>query len=216
MNARSIVVFDIEATCWKKGVFSKNKETIEIGAVYWQKGQLSERPEFQTFVKPLKHPRLSPYCQQLTGITQEQVDAAPLFPHALLAFCEWMKPFGAVTLASWSHYDLWQLDLDFALHGIPKFEWPHLDVKKVATRVLGGMSFTASAAALGVDLKDGRHRAIHDARATAELLDRLYAKEDASQLKIRTPKPIHVPSANETPRDIDPERASPPRGKRSR
>jgi hypothetical protein len=29
---RRIVVVDVEATCWKKGVFSRKKETIEIGA----------------------------------------------------------------------------------------------------------------------------------------------------------------------------------------
>jgi inhibitor of KinA sporulation pathway (predicted exonuclease) len=173
---RSIVVLDVEATCWKKGVFSKNKETIELGAVHWHKGQVSKRSEFQTFVKPLKHPQLSPYCKELTGITQENVDSAPLFPQALLAFCEWMKPFGSVTLATWSRYDLWQLDLDLALHGLPKFEWPHLDAKKVATGVLGGMSFTATAAALGIALKEGRHRAIVDARVTAEILERLSSR----------------------------------------
>ena len=30
---RRIVVVDVEATCWKKGVFSRKKETIEVGAV---------------------------------------------------------------------------------------------------------------------------------------------------------------------------------------
>ena len=32
-GARRLVVVDVEATCWKKGVFSRKKETIEIGAV---------------------------------------------------------------------------------------------------------------------------------------------------------------------------------------
>ena len=31
--------------------------------------------EFQTYVKPTIHPKLTEFCTQLTGIKQEQVDA---------------------------------------------------------------------------------------------------------------------------------------------
>jgi len=51
---RRIVVVDVEATCWKKGVFSRKKETIEIGAVRLLIDRAeSTWPEFQTFVRPL-------------------------------------------------------------------------------------------------------------------------------------------------------------------
>ena len=47
-----IVVVDVEATCWKQGVFSRKKETIEIGAVLLLLDRAeSTWPEFQT-VRP--------------------------------------------------------------------------------------------------------------------------------------------------------------------
>jgi inhibitor of KinA sporulation pathway (predicted exonuclease) len=172
---RRIVVVDVEATCWKKGVFSRKKETIEIGAVRLLPDRdHSQWPEFQTFVKPRRLPRLSSFCRELTGITQQDVDAAPSFPEALRQFLEWSQPLEQVVLATWSHYDLWQLDLDLEAHGLPKLAVPFLDVKKLAARLVGSKSFADTARALGAD-DDAmpRHRAIADAHRTARILHRL-------------------------------------------
>jgi inhibitor of KinA sporulation pathway (predicted exonuclease) len=172
---RRLVVIDVEATCWKKGVFSRKKEIIEIGAVrlLLDRDQ-SKWPEFQTFVRPRRLPRLSSFCRELTGITQENVDAAPAFPEALRLFLEWSQPLERVVLATWSRYDLWQLDLDLEAHGLPKLTIPFLDVKKLAARIVGPKSFEETARELdpdGVTLPT--HRAIADARRTARILNRL-------------------------------------------
>ena len=172
---RRIVVLDVEATCWKKGVFSRKKETIEIGAVKLLLDRAESKwPEFQTFVRPQRLPHLSTFCRELTGITQENVDAAPTFPDALQQFLEWCEPFGQVVLATWSHYDLWQLDLDLEAHGLPNLAVPFLDVKKFAARTVGAKSFERTARELAPDSVDmPRHRAIADARRTALILNRL-------------------------------------------
>jgi inhibitor of KinA sporulation pathway (predicted exonuclease) len=172
---RRIVVIDVEATCWKKGVFSRKKETIEIGAVRVRLDHAeSTWPEFQTFVRPRRLPRLSSFCRELTGITQESVDAAPTFPEALQRFLEWSQPLERVVLASWSRYDLWQLDLDLEAHGLPTLATPFLDVKKLAARVVGARSFEETARALVPDdAARPRHRALADARETARILHRL-------------------------------------------
>ena len=172
---RRIIVVDVEATCWKKGVFSRTKETIEIGAVrlLFDRGE-SEWPEFQTFVRPLRLPRLSSFCRELTGITQENVDAAPAFPDAMRLFLEWTQPLEEVVLATWSRYDVWQLDLDLEAHGLPKLSLPFLDVKKLAARVVGSKSLETTARELTADGVAGpRHRAVADARRTARILYRL-------------------------------------------
>ncbi len=169
---RRLVVVDVEASGWKKGVFSRRKETIEIGAVrlLLDRDQ-STWPEFQTFVRPLRLPRLSSFCRELTGITQENVDAAPSFPDALRLFLEWAKPSERVVLATWSRYDLWQLNLDLEAHALPKMDLPFLDVKKLAARIVGSKSLKETAQELTVD-GDAlpRHRAIADARLTARIL----------------------------------------------
>lgn len=172
---RRIVVIDVEATCWKKGVFSRKKETIEIGAVLLLLDRAhAEWPEFQTFVRPLRLPRLSSFCRELTGISQENVDAAPSFPEALRLFLEWSQPLEQVVLASWSHYDAWQLDLDLEAHGLPKLALPFLDVKKLAAHIVGGKNLEDTARELAPDcLAMPRHRAIADARRTARILHRL-------------------------------------------
>jgi 3'-5' exoribonuclease 1 len=172
---RRIVVVDVEATCWKKGVFSRKKETIEIGAVRLLLARAqSTWPEFQTFVRPQRLPRLSNFCRELTGITQRDVDAAPTFPEALRLFLEWSQPSERVVLATWSHYDLWQLDLDLQAHGLPKLAFPVIDVKKLAARIVGSKSFEETVRDLAPDsLAMPRHRAIADARRTARILYRL-------------------------------------------
>jgi inhibitor of KinA sporulation pathway (predicted exonuclease) len=172
---RRIIVADVEATCWKKGVFSRSKETIEIGAVrLLLDGGHSSWPEFQTFVRPLRHPRLSSFCRELTGIAQENVDAAPSFPEAARLFLEWSQPLEQVVLAAWSGYDVWQLDLDLEAHGLPKLALPFLDVKKLAARILGSRSLEETARELDADGGAApRHRALDDARRTARILYRL-------------------------------------------
>jgi 3'-5' exoribonuclease 1 len=172
---RRIVVVDVEATCWKKGVFSRKKETIEIGDVLLLLDRDQSRwPEFQTFVRPQRLPRLSSFCRELTGITQENVDAAPTFPEALRLFVEWSQPVERVVLATWSRYDLWQLDLDLAAHGLPKLAIPFLDVKKLAARIVGAKSFEQTVRDLAPDAVEmPSHRAISDARRTALILNRL-------------------------------------------
>jgi len=172
---RRIVVVDVEATCWKKGVFSRKKETIEIGAVKLVLDRAEKQwPEFQTFVRPQRLPRLSSFCRELTGINQDDVDAAPSFPEALQQFLKWSQPLERVVLASWSHYDLWQLDLDLEAHDLPKLDFPFLDVKKLAARIVGAKSLEATAREL-VPENTGtpRHRAVPDAHRTAQILNRL-------------------------------------------
>ena len=172
---RRIIALDVEATCWKKGVFSRKKETIEIGAVLLRLDRDEARwPEFQTFVRPLRLPRLSSFCRELTGITQEDVDAAPGFPEALRLFLEWSQPLKQVVLATWSRYDVWQLDLDLEAHGLPGLALPFIDVKKLATRIVGSRNFEQTAAELVPDDRGmARHRALTDARRTARILHKL-------------------------------------------
>jgi inhibitor of KinA sporulation pathway (predicted exonuclease) len=106
--------------------------------------------------------------------TQENVDAAPSFPEALRLFLEWSQPLEQVVLATWSRYDLWQLDLDLEAHRLPKLAIPFLDVKKLAARIVGTKSFEETARELALDgVAMPNHRAIADARCTARILKRL-------------------------------------------
>jgi inhibitor of KinA sporulation pathway (predicted exonuclease) len=177
-GAGHVIVLDVEATCWRNNLWTKKKETIELGAVRWTRKRTKKRREFQTFVRPVRIPKLSTFCIELTGIKQSDVDPAPTFPEALHAFLEWAQPLDEMLLATWSRYDLWQLDLDLEFHHLPKLDLPHVDIKKLATKIVGGKSFAATAKALGLEVGEDRHRAIADARLTAEILDRLLERKN--------------------------------------
>jgi hypothetical protein len=112
------------------------------------------------------------------------VDAAPAFPEALRFLLDWLEPLEPVVLATWSRYDLWQLDLDLEGHGLPKLAIPVLDVKRLAARIVGSKSLEKTARELVPDLSTvasakvedlslPRHRAVADARRTAWILHRL-------------------------------------------
>ena len=75
------LVVDLEATTSDDGSLPPEQmETIEIGAVLADARTLAPVDEFQSFVHPVRRPRLHPFVTKLTGITQAMVDGAPLFP----------------------------------------------------------------------------------------------------------------------------------------
>src|SRR5690606_20200970 len=76
MQHRDYLVIDLEATCDNAGAVPKREmEIIEIGAVLVDRTSFEPIAEFQTFVRPVRHPKLTRFCQELTSITQAQVDA---------------------------------------------------------------------------------------------------------------------------------------------
>lgn len=46
--------------------------------------------DFHTFVRPTEEPKLSEYCKNYTGITQDDVDNAVTLPEAIRMFHEWL------------------------------------------------------------------------------------------------------------------------------
>ncbi|XP_050398100.1 3'-5' exoribonuclease 1 [Patella vulgata] len=85
-----IVVIDYEATC-EADVFNYRHEIIEFPAILVNvpNGELVD--EFRSYCKPIENPKLTKFCTELTGITQDKVDTAEEFPVVLQKFEEWLK-----------------------------------------------------------------------------------------------------------------------------
>jgi inhibitor of KinA sporulation pathway (predicted exonuclease) len=166
------LVVDLEATCDDRGTIPRSEsEIIEIGAVLVDGASLCAVDEFQTFVRPIAHPTLTPFCTQLTTITQADVDAAPLFPAA----AERLAAFGAGALfCSWGAFDRNQLEADARRHSVPPPLGPrHLNVKEAFARAAGDRKTMGNRAVLrrvGIDATGTHHRGIDDARNIAMLL----------------------------------------------
>ncbi|KPI88768.1 hypothetical protein ABL78_2147 [Leptomonas seymouri] len=87
-----IIVVDVEATCEENNQ-NYPHEIIEFPGVLInvRTGQVDRAHSFHTYVKPWRNPTLTPFCTQLTGITQETVDAAPTITEAIKLFEKWYK-----------------------------------------------------------------------------------------------------------------------------
>ncbi|KAG2448643.1 hypothetical protein HYH02_006530 [Chlamydomonas schloesseri] len=89
------LVLDLEATCTKRRDLFPI-EIIELSCVLLDAHSLAVRGEFQAYVRPTEHPRLDPFCVELTGIEQHQVDAAPLLGEVLGRLQAWLEGLGAL------------------------------------------------------------------------------------------------------------------------
>ncbi|MBU0707860.1 exonuclease domain-containing protein [Patescibacteria group bacterium] len=102
---KGFVVFDCEVTTWEGALRRRwsgqgeHIEVVQIGAARVLAANISEKETFEIIIQPTVNPRLSDFFVQLTGITQEVVDATGVsFPEALQRFGEWM---GSDYLYSW-------------------------------------------------------------------------------------------------------------------
>jgi len=174
---RDYLVIDLEATCDDQGAVPRPEtEIIEIGAVLVDGRTLAPKSEFQTFIRPVRHPRLTGFCTQLTSITQGDVESAPSFTVALSQLAEFINVHeGAHPLfGSWGNYDRNQFRQDANFHcvSLPLGD-DHLNIKQAFSDALGTEKRFGMARALmrlGVPLQGTHHRGIDDARNIAVLL----------------------------------------------
>jgi len=77
-----ICVYDFECQC-TQGDELKFNEIIEFPIVVVDVKNRKVVAEFQTYVKPVIEPKLTDFCTELTGITQDQVDKGVILQEAL-------------------------------------------------------------------------------------------------------------------------------------
>jgi len=172
----NILVVDLEATCSEDGAIApESMETIEIGAC-WVDGDGIVIDRFQSFVQPVLNRRLTPFCTNLTGIQQIDVDGALLFDKAaelLRCFVDQHRT-ATSTWCSWGAYDRRQIERDSALHGIVEpIELPHQNLKRLfakAQRIGKEVGMAKACELAGLALEGAHHRALDDALNVARLL----------------------------------------------
>ena len=178
-EVRHYLVIDLEATTDDgaddaRAVPRDEMETIEIGAVLVRATTLAVEAEFQTFVRPVRHPVLTPFCTELTGITQARIADAPAFPEAMEALRRTMLDGRwGVVWGSWGLFDDTQLRRDCAFHALDYPMPEHLNLKNVFSAAQGRRKRYGMAKALhlcGLDLVGAHHRALDDAKNIAQLL----------------------------------------------
>jgi inhibitor of KinA sporulation pathway (predicted exonuclease) len=172
------LIIDLEATCSNDGAVPRHEmEIIEIGAVMQSSLTFEIESEFQTFVQPVRHPQLTEFCTELTGIKQREIADAPLFGLALESLKKWMDAFDDALFCSWGDYDRNQFIQDCEYHelGYP-FRSNHLNLKAEFSRSLNLRKRLGIAEALrhlGLDFEGNHHRGLDDARNIARVVRRV-------------------------------------------
>lgn len=160
-----LVVVDLETT----GAPSDGSAILEIGAVRVSGGCSFDA--FQTLVNPGRPIPLS--IQVLTGIRDRMVDAAPRLPEAMQRFSAWLaRSPDAAFVAHNAPFDEGFVRRALALCGLPPLARAVLCTRRLARRLVPEATrFGLDALCEQFSIENrARHRALGDAKATAELL----------------------------------------------
>ncbi len=175
------LIIDLEATCTNDGGFPRTEmETIEIGAVLQDAVNYEIVSEFQTFIRPVRHPVLTKFCTQLTSIRQADLADAPTFPEALAAMIRWRSGFASSLFCSWGDYDRKQFLQDCSYHDVEyPFHEGHLNLKtefSTAINLRRRLGVAQALQHLKMTFEGTPHRGLDDARNIARIVRRIGCK----------------------------------------
>jgi len=167
------VILDLEATCWQGNAMDRRTEIIELAA-FRVNGYGEWIDQFQSFIRPVDHPRLSAYCTELTTITQEQVNKAKTFNHVFQSFQEWLEQEDSAQLiCTWGDKDIdiikaectrHRHDISFLPSSINlKAQYARLNRLPKEVGLLKALEYNE------IEFEGTPHRAIDDAYNTAQL-----------------------------------------------
>lgn len=172
----NFIIYDLEATCWRGRPPRKVQEIIEIGALLVN-GYGEVEDVFSRFVRPVISPNLSAFCEELTSITQEDVDRADTFDRVIEDFQDWARVFDEdYVLCSWGSFDKRMMIQDCELHDV-ETDWidPHINLRQQYRTIRGLRKPTGLRRAVeheGFEFTGIHHRAIAD----AENLTKIFTK----------------------------------------
>ncbi|MFC5467437.1 exonuclease domain-containing protein [Cohnella suwonensis] len=167
------IILDIEFN-GRKFASELPMEVIEIGAVRLD-STLNHVDEFSSLIKPVYFSKLNSFIKKKTGIPQEEIDIADGFPKVIGDFEDWLSRSDEFLLFTWGGEDLKRIVFDTRMHKLDDSFWTgayYYDLLKGYLRyknVTNDVSVEAAVAELGIPAEGSAHRALGDARMTAEV-----------------------------------------------
>lgn len=172
---RPVVIFDIEASCEDRAINPYyNMETIEIGAVKVINNRVSE--EFQILIEPEYIQSLTPFCEELTGITFADLKGKPKFTKAIIEFHNFIKNCDIYSCGDFDRKfltkELEEKGKTYE-HGLIKntINSYHRDLKKNYTKFTNKKKagMVGMARELGIVLEGEHHRGLDDSKNLAKI-----------------------------------------------
>ena len=166
-------------------------EIIEIGAVKLSDEVYEKMDEFSILVKPQFNDRIEPKITSLTGISYEDVTDAVCYEEAVAAFSEWIGYGEPARLYSWSTSDSSQICHECEEKNIPVpanmgdwVDFQRMFPQETGLHIERQLSLEYAAELAGVDFDEkSAHRALYDARVTAELVAIVLSGEYRERMK---------------------------------
>lgn len=185
-NFRHFLVLDFEATCWPTDLTAADlQEIIEFPVVRVDSATFREVGVFHEYVRPRHHPRLSTFCTDLTGITQDMVDEADDFSTVLDRFLAWLgenkqedlRPDILVTCGEWDLATILPAQCRISGKSVPHCFHRWVNIKKSYHSHYGRFPRSMAEMLSSTGLKhEGRpHSGIDDARNVARLAMKMAA-----------------------------------------
>lgn len=238
-----LLILDFESTCWKNRHAAPPPEIIEFPVVLLDLSTGDIVSEFQEYVMPTENPKLSEFCTELTGITQDTVEDGIPLGTCLHLFKKWMTDISSqfnlvldkneegkggrchvYTCCTWSDWDLnLCLENECRRKQLTKplqlSTW--IDIRAVYKRFYQRIPKGLNGALrdLGLEFEGREHSGIVDARNTARLVfkmvqDGCILKQEETKVEVDLNEQIGAAAPLPAPARRDVFTVSPPRKKK--
>lgn len=175
-----LLVLDFEAQC-VNGMKLEVQEIIEFPVIVIDvKNKSITDLIFHTYIKPVNYPQLFPFCKELTGITQEQVDSGLLLEDALRQLDTFLqkknildKKFTFITCGDWDLRTCLRREATYKKINYKEYLKSWINIKKVfkdftKTEIKAGM--VGMLKYLSLDLEGRHHSGIDDSKNIAKIV----------------------------------------------
>ena len=179
LNDTVFTVFDVETT----GLSAVNNRMTEIGIVKIRGGEIID--EYETLMNPGEF--IPPYITQMTGITNEMIHKKPAFEELAPQILNFIGSGGVILGGHNVRFDYSFLNESLLRAGYNRLEYPSLCTARLARRLsrsLPSKSLDSLKRHFGIHTKR-KHRAIDDARATAQILS-IFIEQLVSEFEFET------------------------------
>jgi ERI1 exoribonuclease 3 len=185
------LVLDFEAQCDKDRVMVP-QEIIEFPTLLVNAKTFEIVSEFHQYVMPTVHKQLTPFCTELTGITQNMVDEQPELHQVLSMFNNWMfqqgllrdgdgPSFAFVTCGAWDLKTCLPNQAAHMVIKLPTYFRNYINIKdafkqwagKKKTKGMLTFGMVGMLQALDLPLVGRHHSGIDDSRNIAAILREL-------------------------------------------
>ena len=187
-----LLVLDFEATCDDQ-IKLRPQEIIELPVIKVNATTLESESVFHSYVRPTAHPVLTPFCTDLTGITQGMVEGKPTLKEVMAQLESWLEEnklldpsvrFCFVTCGDWDLKTMLPGQCKYFQIERPIYLCSWINIKRVFEAVTRkkATEMPGMLQALGLQLEGRHHSGIDDAKNIAKILKALIERKPDIQL----------------------------------